>query len=227
MNDDERRRAAYHEAAHVVLALSQDESQSVQRVSILTRGKVIATTELRAEEEELLLTESQLRARLAIKMAGAAAERMVMGEISTGVENDLEEATALARDMVARFGMSGEIGMARLFGPDSSAFLGDETPLADISAETKASLDTAIRRLIAEAETEATVLLEHHRQVLDSFAATLAEAETLEGVALQTQLANLRGQMKPAGKATVRAQGVRTQRVNGAARPRRTTTAGR
>jgi len=226
MSNEERRRAAYHEAGHVVLALSQDESQSVQRVSILTRGKVIATTELRAEEEELLLTESQLRMRLAIKMAGAASERLVMGEISTGVENDLEEATALARDMVARFGMTDEIGMARLYGPDSSAFLGDDTPLADISSETKAAMDAAIRRLIAEAESTATVLLEHHRNVLDSFAATLAEAETLEGVALQKHLDDLRGQMKPVGKARVRAQGVRTQSVNGA-RPRRTTTAAR
>src|SRR4051812_4032252 len=222
MSDDERRRAAYHEAAHVVLALSQDESQSVQRVSILTRGKVIATTELRAEEEELLLTESQLRSRLATKLAGAAAERMVMGEISTGVENDLEEATALARDMVARFGMSDEIGMARLFGPDSSAFLGDETPLADISSETKATMDGAIRRLIAEAETTATVLLEHHRQVLDAFAATLAQAETLEGVALQKHLDDLRAMMRPVGKARVQAKG-----VNASSRTRRTTTSAR
>jgi len=220
MTDEERRRAAYHEAGHVVVALTQDESQSVQRVSILTRGKVIATTELRAEEEELLLTESQLRSRLAIKLAGAAAERLVMGEISTGVENDLEEATALARDMVARFGMSDEVGMTRLFGPDSSAFLGDETPLADISAETKAAADAAIRRLIADAETEARVLLEHHRAVLDAFAATLAEVETLEGAALQQHLDDLRARMQPVGRARVRAQGV-------SAGSRRRTTANR
>jgi cell division protease FtsH len=220
MSDEERRRAAYHEAGHVVVALTQDESQSVQRVSILTRGKVIATTELRAEEEELLLTESQLRSRLAIKLAGAASERLVMGEISTGVENDLEEATALARDMVLRFGMAEEVGMARLFGPDSSAFLGDETPLADISSETKAAADAAVRRLISEAETEARVLLEHHRQVLDAFAATLAEVETLEGAALQQQLDDLRARMKPVGKARVRAKGVSAT----GARSRRTST---
>jgi cell division protease FtsH len=147
---------------------------------------------------------------------------MVMGEISTGVENDLEEATALARDMVARFGMSDEIGMARLFGPDSSAFLGDETPLADISSETKATMDAAIRRLIAEAETEARVLLEHHRTVLDSFAATLAQAETLEGVVLQKHLDDLRGMMRPVGKARVRAKG-----VNGSTRTRRTAASSR
>jgi cell division protease FtsH len=208
MTEAERRRASYHEAAHVVVALSQDESQAVQRVSILTRGKVIATTELRAEEEELLLTESQLRGRLAMKLAGAAAERMIFGEISTGVENDLEEATALARDMVARFGMSEEVGMARLYGPDSSAFLGDETPLADISPETKAAADAAVRRLIAEAERTATVLLEHYHAQLDNFAATLAEHETLEGAALQAHLDNLRAQMQPVGKGRVRAKGV-------------------
>jgi cell division protease FtsH len=207
MSDAERRRASYHEAAHVVVALSQDESQAVQRVSILTRGKVIATTELRAEEEELLLTESQLPGRLAMKLAGAAAERMVFGEISTGVENDLEEATALARDMVARFGMSEEIGMARLFGPDSSAFLGDETPLADISSDTKSAMDGAIRRLITEAERTATVLLEHYRAQLDTFAATLAEHETLEGNALQAHLDDLRLQMLPVGRGRVRAKG--------------------
>src|SRR5437763_10048410 len=133
MSEEERQRAAYHEAGHVVVALSQDEPQAVQRVSILARGRAIATTELRAEEEEVMLTESQLRGRLAVKMAGAAAERLVTGEISTGVEADLEEATLLAKDMVARFGMAEEVAPLRLFGPDAAAFLGEETPLADIA----------------------------------------------------------------------------------------------
>src|SRR6059058_3876211 len=140
LSDDERRRAAYHEAGHVIVALCQDEQQAVQRVSILTRGRAIATTELRQEEEELMLTTSQLRGRLTVKLAGAAAERLITGEISTGVEADLEEATALARDMVARFGMADEVAPLRLYGPDSSAYLGEETPLADIASETKAAL---------------------------------------------------------------------------------------
>jgi ATP-dependent Zn protease len=112
--------------------------------------------------------------------------------------------------MVARFGMSDEIGMSRLYGADSSAFLGDETPLADIAPETKAAADAAIRRLITEAETEARVLLEHHRPLLDAFAATLAEVETLEGDPLQRHLDDLRSRMQPVGKATVRAQRRRT-----------------
>src|SRR5207248_5348328 len=145
MTEDERRRASYHEAGHVIVALCQSELQSVQRVSILTRGRAIATTELRQEEEELMLTEAQLRGRLAVKLAGAAAERLVSGQISTGVEADLEEATVMARDMVMRFGMSDEIGLMRMFATDSSAYLGEETPLSDVASETKADGDRAVR----------------------------------------------------------------------------------
>src|SRR3954470_6420145 len=208
MSDAERRRASYHEAGHVIVALCQDELQSVQRVSILTRGRAIATTELRQEEEELMLTESQLRGRLAVKLAGAAAERLISGEISTGVEADLEEATVMARDMVARFGMSDEISLMRLYASDSSAFLGEETPLSDIASETKADADSAIRRLLQEAATSAGVLLEHHRGVLDEFAAVLAEHETLEGAILQQHLDGLQARMQPAARGRVRAKGV-------------------
>jgi cell division protease FtsH len=208
LSDEERRRAAVHEAAHVLVALCQDEPQAVQRVSILTRGRAIATTELRAEEEELMLTESQLRGRLAVKLAGGAAERLVTGEISTGVEVDLEEATALARDMVARFGMADEVAPLRLFGPDSSAYLGEETPLADIAPETKAAMDQAIRRLMHEAQTSAQVLLDHHRSLLEEFAATLEEHETLEGAVLQQHLDVLQERMQPPARGRVRAKGV-------------------
>ncbi|HET6911418.1 MAG TPA: hypothetical protein VFH54_18980, partial [Mycobacteriales bacterium] len=85
--------------------------------------------------------------------------------------------------------------------------------------ETKAAADAAIRRLISEAETEARVLLEHHRPVLDTFAATLAEVETLEGAPLQRHLDDLRARMQPVGRARVRAQGV----SQGGSQRRRTT----
>ena len=212
MTDDERRRASYHEAGHVIVALCQDEQQAVQRVSILTRGRAIATTELRQEEEELMLTESQLRGRLAVKLAGAAAERLLFGQISTGVEADLEEATAMARDMVARFGMSDEISLMRLYASDSSAYLGEETPLQDIGPETRAEADRAIRRLLQEAEKEAELLLDHHKQLLDEFAAVLAEEETLEGAILQEHLDTLQSKMKPPARGRVRAKGVTDRR---------------
>jgi cell division protease FtsH len=208
MTEDERQRASFHEAGHVIVALCQSEQQAVQRVSILTRGRAIATTELRQEEEELMLTEAQLRGRLAVKLAGAAAERLVSGQISTGVEADLEEATAMARDMVMRFGMSDEIGLMRLFSTDSSAYLGEETPLSDVASETKADGDRAVRRLLQEAELDAEVLLEHHRSLLDEFADVLGTEETLEGAILQQHLDTLQGKMRPPARSRVRAKGV-------------------
>jgi len=200
----------------------------VQRVSILTRGRAIATTELRQEEEELMLTESQLRGRLAVKLAGAAAEKLLFGQISTGVEADLEEATAMARDMVARFGMSDEISLMRLYASDSSAYLGEETPLQDIGPETRAEADRGIRRLLQEAETEAEVLLEHHKALLDEFAATLAVEETLEGNLLQEHIDGLQAKMRPAARGRVRAKGAsdNTKGLNGQPRSRRRTTIG-
>ncbi len=226
MSAEERRRAAYHEAGHVIVALCQEEQQALQRVSILTRGRAVATTELRAEEEELMLTESQLRGRLAVKLAGSTAERLATGEISTGVEADLEEATLLARDMVARFGMADEVAPLRLYGADASAYLGEETPLADIAPETKAAMDQAIRRLMLEAMTSTEVLLEHHRTLLDDFATTLTEHETLEGVALQEQLDELQKRMEPPARGVVRAKGVAGKpSANGSGRPRRRTSA--
>ena len=185
LTDAEKDRAAHHEAGHVVVSLAFDEPQSIQRVSILGQARAIATTELRADDEQLMLTEGQLRHRLAVRMAGPAAERVVYGDISTGVERDLEEATSMARDMVARYGMAHGLSLTRLLGPDSSAFLGDETPWGDIAEETKATADAAIRELIHEAAATATVILNKHRHVLEHIAVELREHEVVEGEALR------------------------------------------
>jgi cell division protease FtsH len=188
LSDAEKARAAHHEAGHVVVSLALGQPQALQRVSILGGGKAIATTELKADDEEQVLTEGQLKGRLTVRMAGAAAERVAFGDISTGVEADLEEATSLARDMVARYGMAKGLEHMRLLGSDSSAYLGAETPWGDIAEETKAAADSAIRDVLDESSRAATLLLERHRTALDLVAAELREHETLEGVALLTVL---------------------------------------
>ena len=120
----------------------------------------------------------------------------------------LGTASELARQMVMRFGMSDEIGLMRMFATDSSAYLGEETPLSDVASETKADGDRAVRRLLQEAELEAEVLLEHHRSLLDDFSTVLATEETLEGVILQQHLDSLQGKMRPPARGRVRAKGV-------------------
>jgi cell division protease FtsH len=188
LSDAERQRAAYHEAGHLLVALERGERSLVQRVSILGRSRSIATTELRADDDDALLTETQLRSRLAIKLAGAAAERAVFGEITTGVERDFEEATNLARDMVARYGMVEELTPVRLLAPDGAAFLGEVTPWGEIAEQTRGTADTAIRQLLQDAASVAAGVVELHRRSLEDVAAALLEHETLEGDLLAEQV---------------------------------------
>jgi len=188
LTDVEKDRAAHHEAGHVIVSLALGQPQALQRVSVLGGAKSIATTELKADDEEQVLTESQLKNRLVVRMAGPAAERVVYGDISTGIERDLEDATSMARDMVARYGMTEGLEHMRLLGPDSSAFLGDDTPWGDIAEATKAAADSAIRDLLVEAVTAATLLLERHRLALELVAEELRTHETLEGTVLLSVL---------------------------------------
>ncbi len=184
LSDAEMDRAAHHEAGHVIVSLALGQPQPLQRVSVLGGGKAIATTELKADDEETMLTEGQLKGRLAIRMAGPAAERVVYGDISTGVEGDLEQATSMARDMVARYGMAPGLEHTRLLGPDNGAYLGEDTPWGDIAEQTKAAAEVAIRGLLSEASDTAMLLLERHRAALELVAAELRLHETLEGVPL-------------------------------------------
>ena len=204
LSDTEKDRAAHHEAGHVIVSLALGQPQPLQRVSILGGGKAIATTELKADDEEQILTQGQLTNRLIVRMAGPAAERVVYGDLSTGIERDLEDATSLARDMVARYGMAPGLENARLLGVDSSAFLGEDTPWGDIAEETKAAADAAIRTLLRDAVAAATALLERHRSALELVAVELREHETLEGLALVAVLERATQELAGAGKARSR-----------------------
>jgi cell division protease FtsH len=195
MSAEEKDRAAHHEAGHVLVGLALPGTPDVRRVSILGQGPTIATTELRDEDAQQVLTEPQLRARLAVRMAGVAAERLAYGSISTGIERDLQDATMLARDIVARYGMSSDLGPSRLLGHDSASFLGDQTPWGDIAEETKAAADAAIRRLLTDATESATQVLRRNRGAFEYVARELRENETLEGALLAAVVESARTQL--------------------------------
>ncbi|HEX8003188.1 MAG TPA: ATP-dependent zinc metalloprotease FtsH [Mycobacteriales bacterium] len=219
---EERQRTAYHEAGHVIVAAAAGRAEEVHRVSILARGRAVATAQIAADAEATLLSRTQLRGKLVTQMAGIAAENLIFGEGSTGGEQDLEQATDLARDIVARYGMSNEIGPIRLLAHASEGFLGNDVPYAEISHETQAQIDNEIRRLVADAQAEATALLARHRATLDALASRLDEEETLEGAALQEVLAPIEAEMageriSPTGKA-------RPPRTTATTRTRRKTT---
>ncbi|HEU0131794.1 MAG TPA: ATP-dependent zinc metalloprotease FtsH [Mycobacteriales bacterium] len=215
---EERQRTAFHEAGHVIVAAAAGRAQEVERVSILARGRAVATTRIQADDEATLLSRTQLRGKLVTLMGGIAAENLVFGEGSTGGEQDIEQATDLARDIVARYGMSPTLGPVRLMAKASDGFLGGDIPLADISVDTQREVDEEIRRLLAEAQAEATAMLSRHRTTLDSLASRLDQEETLEGEALLEVLAPIEAEMagekfSPTGKAPARSNGTRTRRT--------------
>ena len=187
---DERHRAAYHEIGHVVVAATLGRHEDVHRVTVLGRGRTVAAATF-AESEATILTKTSLHNQLVATLGGIAAETLVFGEGSTGGEQDLEHATTLARDMVTKYGMADEVGPVRLQVKAGEGFLGDDSSLIDLSPETQRNVEMAVRRLITEAQSEATAILQAHRRELDTLAARLDAEETLEDEVLQEALAPL------------------------------------
>jgi cell division protease FtsH len=190
LTDDERRRAAVHETGHVIVAASAGRAGEIHRLSVLARNRNLAATTF-AEREAALLSSTELLQQLDMTVAGVAAERVVYGEMSTGGEDDLERASTLARDMVARYGMSETLGPVRLLAPASGGFLGDETPLADLSTATLREVEEEVRRLVDSAIGRAEALCAEHRTHLDRIASELVELEILEEGDLDDSLAPL------------------------------------
>jgi len=182
LSRDDRERIAYHEGGHAILGLVVPGADPVHRVSIVPRGQALGVTYQRPESDRYNYPESYLRARLVGMLGGRAAEEIVYGTRTTGAQNDIEQATMLARDMVTRWGMSDKLGMVQLAprenpylaGPDG---FGGPRPIS----ETTASLvDAEVLRIINESHDEAKRLLETHRGALDKLAEALLSHETLD-----------------------------------------------
>jgi cell division protease FtsH len=187
---EERLRAAYHEIGHVVVAATLGRHEDIHRVTVLARGRTVAAATF-GDTEATLLTRSSLHNQLVATLGGIAAEDLVLGEGSTGAEQDLEHATDLARDMVTKYGMSDEVGPVRFQVKAGEGFLGNDSELIELSDDTRREVEEAIRALIERARDEATAILRAHRKELDSLAARLDAEETLEGEVLEEALAPL------------------------------------
>ena len=200
---DERLRAAYHEIGHVVVAATLGRHEDIHRVTVLARGRTVAAATF-GDTEATLLTRSSLHNQLVATLGGVAAEDLVLGEGSTGAEQDLEHATDLARDMVTKYGMSDEVGPVRFQVKAGEGFLGNDSELIELSDETRREVEGAIRKLIEDARDEAKAILRAHRKELDTLAARLDAEETLEGEVLEAALTPLMRAIAtpPAGSST-------------------------
>jgi cell division protease FtsH len=178
----DRERIAYHEGGHAILGLVVAGADPVHRVSIVPRGQALGVTYQRPDSDRYNYPEAYLRARIIGMLGGRAAEEIVFGTKTTGAQNDIEQASALARDMVTRWGMSERLGMVQL-APRENPYLTtiDEFPTGrPYSESTAAAVDAEVHRIISESHEEALRLLRQHRRELDALATALLDRETVD-----------------------------------------------
>jgi cell division protease FtsH len=188
LRDVEKQRVAVHESGHALLAWATPEAEPLRRVSILPRGMALGATMQVAPEDRHLHTRAELMARLFVLLGGYASERAVLGDISSGAEHDLKEATRLATKMVAHFGMSDAFGPIHFDIQEEHPFLGARIAEGGTSDATIHTIESEARKLLANALDKASAAIAEHRHRLDSLVKSLLENETLERDALEAVL---------------------------------------
>jgi cell division protease FtsH len=189
MSVEERTRVAYHEGGHAILGLLLPGADPVNRVTIVPHGMALGVTYQRPEDDRHSYSEQYLHARIVGAMGGRAAEEVVFETRTTGAENDMQQATDLARQMVTRWGMSERLGPVTLAqregisGGNLEGFgFGNNKPYGAATAD---AIDAEVQRLLEDAASEARRLLQTHRRELDGLATALLEHETLDEPAIR------------------------------------------
>ncbi|MEK7579336.1 MAG: ATP-dependent zinc metalloprotease FtsH [Patescibacteria group bacterium] len=181
LTDEEKKITAYHEAGHALVASVLTHADPVHKVSIIARGHAGGYTLALPLEERRLFSRKAFLDRLAMTLGGYAAEMLIFKDITTGPSNDLQVAAALARDMVARYGMSEKVGPWALTGDNDhlphGVFLGEGKEYSEKSA---ALIDDEVSELVSKARERAEEVLKKHRPVLDVIVTVLLEKETIE-----------------------------------------------
>ncbi len=172
---------AYHEAGHALVAKLLPETDPIQKVTIIARGRSLGATEQIPDMDRHNFTRKYLLARIAVALGGRASEKLVYNEMTNGAAEDLKQITNLARKMVCQWGMSEKIGPATFNQGEEHPFLGRElSQNRDFSEVTARIIDEEIRRIILEQEQRAVDLLTYNRDKLDILATALLQYETLE-----------------------------------------------
>jgi cell division protease FtsH len=175
----DRERTAYHEAGHAIVGMMSPGADPVRKVTIIPRGVSLGVTLSSPEDDRFSYDEGYLRTLIKVALGGRAAEELVYGELTSGAESDLQQLTAIARQMVGRWGMSPAVGPVTVMAQDArGAFLpGAAAP----SEQTQQIVDQEVRRIVDEAYEEVFALLGEHRAKLNALALALLERETLDG----------------------------------------------
>jgi cell division protease FtsH len=180
MSDTDRRRTAYHEAGHAIVGMLTPGADPVRKVSIIPRGLALGVTFSAPDADRYNYERSELIAMIKTALGGRVAEELVLGEPTTGAEGDIVQLTAIARQMVGRWGMSDAVGLVAVLSVDGRGPVA--TASSDASPRTQELVDEEVRRLVDDAHEEVTQLLTKHRDQLDALAHALLEHETLDEV---------------------------------------------
>jgi cell division protease FtsH len=189
IHEDEKKRVAYHEAAHALVAFSLPNTDPVHKVSIIPRGlAALGYTMQRPEDDRYLLTQSELESRIQVLLAGTIAEEMVYADVSTGAQNDLERTSEIARAMVMDYGMS-RLGRVTYRESPRSPFLAgagaDLPPVRSHSEQTAREIDEEVRRIVDAAMERVRRILESRRAALEAVTKRLIECEVIDGEELR------------------------------------------
>ncbi len=180
ISPDEKKKTAYHEGGHALVAASVKGADPVHKISIISRGMAGGYTMKIPDEENHLRTKSQFLADIATMLGGFVSEKLTFGDVSTGAASDLKEATDLARRMVMKYGMS-DLGPLTFGKTDELMFLGrDLTTERNYSESVAQKIDAEVSRFVKAAYDVAAKMLKTHKKALDKVATTLIEKETLE-----------------------------------------------
>jgi cell division protease FtsH len=178
MSAHDRERTAYHEAGHALVGMLSADADPVRKISIIPRGAALGVTYAAPDADRYSYTRAELCSKIRVALGGRAAEELVYHEITTGAESDIEQLTALARQMVARWGMSDAIGPIAVMPSEAR---GLALPgISDVSPESQRIVDAEVRSIVDDAYREATALLTEHRDQLDGLMRALLSAETLD-----------------------------------------------
>ncbi len=186
LKQDEKEKTAYHEAGHTLAAWFLHGAQRVHKVTIIPRGRSLGSTQIVPSEDRVSSSQNELLDQLVVLLAGRAAESLIYNETTVGAENDLERATSIARRMVTHWGMSPKLGPVSYKTSEEDPFLGREMHQSrQFSEHTQEMIDGEVARILHEASSKASHLLDEKRSELESLTKVLLEREELGEVEIE------------------------------------------
>ncbi len=180
LSKKEKEVTAYHEAGHALISSVLPHADPVHKISIISRGRAAGYTLHLPLEDRKMQSKKEFLDDIAVSLGGYVVEKMVFGDITTGPSNDLQVSTALARDMVTKYGMSDKLGPIALESSGGRPLFGRGVEDKEYSERVSAEIDAEVARIMTEARAKAEEVVTKHRAALDAIAARLVEAETIE-----------------------------------------------